>query len=100
MFPFAATALEKIKGIPTAFWINLGLAVLLLVALVIILRKLAAVNKMVLCAVGIVVVSSLGFNWVYERNEPKFMTPFVEKIAPFFPSKASYQTKRETAPKP
>lgn len=100
MFPLAATALEKIKDVPKAFWINLGLAVLLLVALVIVLRKLAAVNKMVLCAVGIVVVSSLGFNWVYERNEPKFMTPFVEKIAPFFPAKTSYQTKQQTAPKP
>jgi hypothetical protein len=55
---------------------------------------------MVLWAVGIVVVSSLGFNWVYERNEPKFMTPFVEKIAPFFPSKTSYTTKQQTAPKP
>jgi hypothetical protein len=84
MFPLAATALEKIKEVPTTFWINVGIAVLLLITLVIVLRKLANVNKVVLAVAGTVAITGLGFSWVYERDEPKFMTPYVEKIAPLF----------------
>ena len=45
-------------------------------------------NKFVLFAVIVVVVMVVGFTWVYERNEPKFMTPFIDSIAPFFPTAA------------
>ena len=41
----------------------------------------------------------VGFNWIYERNEPAFLTPIVEKIAPFFPAKDSYGAKQKTQPK-
>jgi len=39
------------------------------------------------------------FSWVYNRNEPKFLTPIVEKIAPFFPSAGAYNAKQATSPK-
>jgi hypothetical protein len=32
----------------------------------------------------------VGFQWIYERNEPKWATPVVEKLANFFPSKGQY----------
>jgi hypothetical protein len=100
MFLLAVTALDKIQAIPTAFWINLGVAVLLLILLVVVLRKLAEVNKVVLAIAGTVAITGLAFSWIYERDEPKFMTPYVEKIAPFFPSKTNYTTKQQSAPKP
>jgi hypothetical protein len=100
MFPLAATALERIKEVPTTFWINVGIAVLLLIGLVIVLRKLANVNKVVLAVASTVAITGLGFSWIYERGEPKFMTPYVEKIAPLFPSKTSYKTKQQSAPRP
>ena len=37
-----------------------------------------------------------GLKW----SEPKFMTPIVEKIAPFFPSAGAYSSKQQSAPKP
>jgi hypothetical protein len=44
MSPLVSKALERVREIPNAFWVNLGVAVLLLILLVVILRKLAAVN--------------------------------------------------------
>ncbi|MBC7367846.1 MAG: hypothetical protein H7343_13720 [Undibacterium sp.] len=99
MFLFAVTAAEKLQKIPTAFWINVGIAVLIIVGVVIVLRKLAGTNKVVLAVVSALIISVVGFNWVYERNEPKFLTPFVDKLAGFFPTKAGYNAKQQTAPK-
>ena len=84
------TALDKLKRIPPAFWLKIGLAVLALIVLVILLRKLAGANKVIVAVVTLLVVSIIGFNWIYERNEPAWATPVVDKIAKFFPEKDSY----------
>jgi len=97
-FAAAATTLDKLKQIPPQFWWKLGLVVLGLVVAVIILQKLAGVNKMVLTIVIFVVVTIVGFNWIYERNEPAFLTPVMDKIAPFFPSKGAYNAKQQQMP--
>lgn len=100
MYPIAVTTAEKLQKIPVAFWINLALAVLIIIAVVIVLRKLAGANKVVLGVLSLIFVSVIGFNWVYERNEPKFLTPIVDKLAGFFPSKAGYKAKQQNALKP
>ena len=87
------SALEKLKDVPPAFWLKLGLAILGVIVVVIALRKLAQVNKVVLIAVLVVIGSAIGFNWIYERNEPAWATPVVEKLAEFFPSKGAYPSK-------
>lgn len=94
------TALEKLEKIPPAFWIKLGIAVLIIVAVVIVLRKLAHVNKVVLAVVFIVAASAVGFSWIYERNEPAWATPAVEKLAQFFPSKGAYAGKQQQPVRP
>ena len=86
------TALDKLKEIPPAFWLKVGLAVLVVVVAVVALRKLAGANKIVLAIVVLLVGSIVGFNWIYERNEPEWATPIVEKVAQFFPAKDSYNT--------
>jgi hypothetical protein len=100
MLPLAVTTAEKLQKVPVAFWVNLGLAVLILIAIVIVLRKLAGANKVVLAVLSLIFVSVIGFNWVYERNEPKVLTPLVDKLAGFFPTKAGYKAKQQNAPKP
>jgi hypothetical protein len=92
------TALDKLKEIPTEFWIKMGIAVLIVIAVVIALRKLAGVNKIVLAVVILLVMSIIGFNWIYDRNEPAWATPVVEKIAKFFPEKGSYNAKQTKSP--
>lgn len=93
-------ALENLQKIPPAFWLKAGLAVLAIVAVVVLLRKLAQVNKVVLSIVVVVIFSAVGFSWIYERNEPAWATPVVEKLAHLFPSKGSYTNKQQSAPRP
>ena len=66
---------------------RLGFAVVLLIVFVIVLRKVAKMNKVVLAAVTFFVATVVGFNWIYERNEPAWATPFVQAIGDFFPRK-------------
>ena len=86
MILFAATTIEKLNAVPRQTWLNIGLGVLIFIAAFMVLRVVARMNKIILCIVVGVVLSMVGFNWIYSRNEPKFLTPVVDKIAPFFPS--------------
>jgi hypothetical protein len=99
-FAAAATPLEKLKQVPPAFWLKVGVAVAALIVLVILLKMVAKVNKVVLAIIMLVVFTVVGVTWIYERNEPAFLTPVIDKIAPFLPSKGSYNAKQQTLPKP
>lgn len=69
------------------FWWKMALGIALIFAVVIVLRKVAKTNK-VLLGVGVFLFATIiGFNWIYERNEPKWATPAVKWLAGFFPSK-------------
>jgi len=88
-----ASTVDRLKEIPPEFWYKVGLGILAIIAAVIILRKLAKVNKVVLGVIVLLVLSFTGFNWIYERNEPSWATPFVERVAHFFPSKGPIKQK-------
>ena len=81
------TATERLGEIPMEFWVKLGIGVFGLIAIVLILRKVAHINKVVLAVGTLIVVSSMGFYWIYERTEPGWATPVVEWLAGFFPTK-------------
>jgi hypothetical protein len=89
------TALEKLKDIPAEFWLKAGIVVVAIIVAVILLRKLAGANKIIVGIVAFVVVTIIGFNWIYERNEPEWASPVVSKIAQFFPEKNSYDAKQK-----
>jgi hypothetical protein len=99
MILLAVTAMDKLKAIPTAFWLKALLGVAIFVGAIIAMRKVAAMNKVVLAVILFIVFMVVGVNWVYERNEPAFLTPLVDKIAPFLPSKGSYGGKQQSGPK-
>ena len=96
----AASTVDKLKQIPPQFWWKVGLVVLGLVVIVLILQKLAGANKVLMAVIAFVVIMIVGVNWIYERNEPAFLTPVVDKIAPFLPSKGSYGAKQQASPMP
>jgi glucan phosphoethanolaminetransferase (alkaline phosphatase superfamily) len=96
----ATSAVDSMKQIPPATWFKLGIGLAAFVVAIIILRKIARMNKIVLGVIVFVVVSVVFFSWVYNRNEPKWLTPVVERIAPFFPSAGSYSQKQQSNPKP
>lgn len=85
------TALDKLKHIPLAFWLKAGIAVLALVVLVLLLRKVAQMNKLILGVIVFLILTFVGFNWVYQRNEPAWATPVVAKLAEFLPTRGAYK---------
>jgi hypothetical protein len=91
-------ALEKLQAIPPAFWIKVGIVVAALIVFVILLRKLMNVNKFVMGGIIFVGGGIFMFNMLYNRSEPKFLTPIFDKIAPFFPSAGAYETKQAGTP--
>ena len=100
MLLLAVTALEKIQTLPPAIWAKIGIAVAAFILTIFLFRRVMKMNKIIASVIVFVVVTVVFFSWVYNRNEPKFMTPIVERIAPFFPSANSYASKQQTAPKP
>ena len=89
MLFIAATTLEKIQNVPLQVWLNIGLGVLLFIAAFMVHRMVAQMNKIILCILFFVVMTVVGFNWIYSRNEPEILSPLIDKLAPFFPSGAN-----------
>src|SRR5258708_26470020 len=87
------TAMEKLKALPPAFWLKVGIGVVVVIVAIFVFRRVMKMNKIIASIIVVVVVSIVFFSWVYNRNEPKFLTPLVERIAPFFPSAGSYAAK-------
>jgi FtsH-binding integral membrane protein len=80
-------AATSLRDLPSEFWMRLGIAIMGLIIAVVVIRKLAQVNKVVLGVIVFVAATFLGFNWIYERNEPSWATPVVQWLAEFFPTK-------------
>lgn len=100
MLLFAVTAIEKMKTLPPSVWLKIGIAVGAFVVGVFVLRKVLKMNKVIAGVVVFVVCTVVFFSWVYNRNEPKFLTPLMNRIAPFFPSAGAYNAKQQTPTKP
>jgi hypothetical protein len=81
------TTVDRLKDIPMDVWLKIGAGVAALILVVVVLRKLARMNKVVLGVVVVVGLSFVGFSWIYNRDEPAWATPVVERLADFFPSK-------------
>ena len=98
MLFLAATAVDKLSKVPPMFWVKVVGAIAAFVIGILLLRKLMEVNKVIVIAVSIIGLSILWFYWIYERNEPAFMTPIIDPVAQFFPSKGSYNNKQQQEP--
>ena len=92
--PESHSTMDRLSQIPGEFWLKIGLGVIALVVLVIVLRKIAHVNKTLLSIGVLLVLTIIGFNWIYERNEPAWATPAVQWLAGFFPSKGKVEQKK------
>lgn len=100
MLVLAVTALEKMQTLKPEVWLKIGIAIAAFVLAIFLMRRVLKMNKIIAGVVIFVVFTVVFFSWVYNRNEPKFLTPIVEKIAPFFPTAGAYSNKQQTAPKP
>jgi len=86
MLFLAVTALARLQNLPRKNLVNLGLGILVIIVAVIVIKEAARMNKFILATIIGLTLLVVCFSWVYQRNEPKFLTPLVDEIAPFFPS--------------
>ncbi len=99
MILLAVTAIEKIQTLKPEVWLKIGIVIVGFLVAVLLFRRIMRMNKIIAGVVVFVGVSVLFFSWVYNRNEPRFMTPIIEKVAPFFPSAGAYNSKQTSQPK-
>lgn len=100
MLLLAVTAFEKLKTLKPDVWLKIGIGVGGFVLAILLWRRIMRMNKIVAGVIVFVVCTVVFFSWVYNRNEPRFLTPIVNKIAPFFPSAGAYDAKQQSTPKP
>jgi len=86
MLSFAISAVDKIQHLPKKNLVNLGLAALLVLVVVVLFKLAARMNKFVLGSIIMVTLMVLMLTWVHERNEPKFLSPMIDAIAPYVPN--------------
>ena len=65
MLLFAAGTLSRLKDIPPEIWKFAAIGVGVIVAIVIVMRKLAGANKIWLTIIGAVAFMMVGFQWIY-----------------------------------
>lgn len=83
----ALTTIEKLQQVPAEFWLKIMMIIAVFALAIVLIRGISQVNKVMLTVCVFVIITVIGFHWIYERNEPKILTPVISKIAPFFPSK-------------
>lgn len=82
-----AALVERLRQIPPEFWWKMAIGIGAVIAVVVILRKVAKMNPLLL-SIGLAFAGvMIGMNWIYERNEPSWATPVVQVVAGFLPSK-------------
>jgi hypothetical protein len=81
----AATKLTEM--LPQSDWLRFGVLLLALLAVLQIMRLVGRTNRTFLLVVVGMGSFMLFANWVRHRNEPTFLTPVVDVVAPYFPTK-------------
>ncbi|WED64189.1 hypothetical protein PXH66_17775 [Synoicihabitans lomoniglobus] len=84
------TTMEKLQQVPQRFWVNVLLVIGGGILALILVRHAARMNRMVLGTIIAVFICTVCFQWIYERNEPRALTPLINTIAPLLPSKGSF----------
>ena len=87
IFAAALSSMDRLRQIPVEFWLRLSIGFVAIFVIVFVVRKIAQTNKVMLSVGVFLALTIIGFNWIYERNEPKWASPAVHWLAEFFPSK-------------
>ena len=82
---------QQLERVPKQTWINIGICIVAIVVLVKVWGALKRFNDYAPFFAVAVAGALIFFYWVYERSEPRFLSPVVDRIAPFFPSRGKQQ---------
>jgi hypothetical protein len=100
MLVFAAGTWEKLRNVPPKNLAYLGLAILVLIVAIYLAKQAARMNRIIFVIISGTILVVVTLTWVYQRNEPKFLSPVIDVIAPFFPSTPPPLSKRPDAGEP
>jgi apolipoprotein N-acyltransferase len=79
--------ITKMAGsLPDSDWVRFGTLLLVLLAALQTVRLVSRVNRSLLLFLFVIGTIGLLSSWVRHRNEPIFLTPVVEAVAPYFPA--------------
>ncbi len=84
MLPSLLANVENLAGRPVEFWVKALFIIVGLFVLFWILEKLFKTSRLILSIALLVVIVMIGYNWIHHRNEPEFMTPVIDILAPVF----------------
>ena len=88
MYWLAALQMSKVtEKLPPDFLMKTGLFLLVVLVIVIAVKIYQGSNKIFLSILLCAVIGVVFFNWIYNRNEPAFLTPIIEPLSQFFPTK-------------
>ncbi|HUG12287.1 MAG TPA: hypothetical protein VMM36_14815 [Opitutaceae bacterium] len=76
-----------LKNLPPDFLFKTTIFAICVMLAVLAYRIYKNSNRLLLGIFVSVVIAVVFFNWVYNRTEPKWLTPVVDKLAHFFPTK-------------
>lgn len=85
------TVWEKVQAIPMSTWVSLIVAVLVIVLLVRVWKSLREFNEFAPWIAIVMVGGSVILYWTYERTEPKPLSPVINFLAKYLPSKIQYK---------
>jgi hypothetical protein len=71
--------------LPEGDWLRFGILLLVLLTVLQAIRLVSRVNRYAMFVFFLMGATILMANWVHNRNEPAFMTPVVNALAPWFP---------------
>ncbi len=86
---------DQLRRVPKEAWINLAIGVVAIIVLVRLWRGLRQNNEYAPSIAATFTAGVLFLTMVYYRNEPKFLTPLVEPLTSFFPTKAKQDSDLE-----
>lgn len=85
------TVWEKLQAVPSATWISLLIAIGVLLMVVRLWKKLSEFNDFAPWIALVMVGGSVILYWTYERTEPKVLSPVMDFLAQYLPSKIQYK---------
>lgn len=81
--------LQSLQPLYNQAWFPYALGVVGIIIGYSILMSLKSLPKLVMYPIIMSASVIVFINWIYNRNEPELLTPIVEFIAPWLPSKGS-----------
>jgi len=78
---------QAFSQLPEGDWLRFGVLLLVLLTVLWMVRLVSKINRYVLLVAVFFGGTLLMASWVHNRNEPAFLTPVVDVVAPWFPAK-------------